>query len=300
MVPDGSRCFQRLQEPCGRSRDGIVHLAANSIRAFSDSSKITNYMAKKIDPSELTVEEKLHALYELQQVDSKIDELRVLQGELPQEVKDMADVVEGLKTRLSNIEDDIKSCETHLSERRVEMQNAEQAILRYRDQQENVRNNREYDNLSKEIEFQQLSIELAQKQIKEFTTMLETRTADQARTISEIEEKTIELNQKRAELNDILLETKEQTETLILRANKLELGIDERLLAAFKRIRKNARNGLAVVTVDRDACGGCHNKIPAQRQLDIRQRKKIIPCEYCGRILVDKELAESIKPVKVK
>ena len=249
-------------------------------------------MAKKIDPNELTVEEKLHALYELQQVDSKIDELRVLQGELPQEVKDMADIVEGLKTRLSNIEDDIKSCETHLSERRVEMQNAEQAILRYRDQQENVRNNREYDNLSKEIEFQQLSIELAQKKIKEFTTMLETRTADKARTISEIEEKTIELNQKRAELNDILLETKEQTETLILRANKL--------LAAFKRIRKNARNGLAVVTVDRDACGGCHNKIPAQRQLDIRQRKKIIPCEYCGRILVDKELAESIKPVKVK
>ena len=245
-------------------------------------------MAKKIDPSELTVEEKLHALYELQQVDSKIDELRVLQGELPQEVKDMADIVEGLKTRLSNIEDDIKSCETHLSERRVEMQNAEQAILRYRDQQENVRNNREYDNLSKEIEFQQ------------FTSLLETRTADKARTISEIEEKTIELNQKRAELNDILLETKEQTETLVLRANKLELGIDERLLAAFKRIRKNARNGLAVVTVDRDACGGCHNKIPAQRQLDIRQRKKIIPCEYCGRILVDKELAESIKPVKVK
>lgn len=268
--------------------------------AISDSSKKTKHMAKKIDPNELTVEEKLHALYELQQVDSKIDELRVLQGELPQEVKDMADIVEGLKTRLSNIEDDIKSCETHLSERRVEMQNAEQAILRYRDQQENVRNNREYDNLSKEIEFQQLSIELAQKKIKEFTSLLETRTADKARTISEIEEKTIELNQKRAELNDILLETKEQTETLVLRANKLELGIDERLLAAFKRIRKNARNGLAVVTVDRDACGGCHNKIPAQRQLDIRQRKKIIPCEYCGRILVDKELAESVKPVKVK
>lgn len=257
-------------------------------------------MAKKIDPNELTVEEKLRALYELQQVDSKIDELRVLQGELPQEVKDMADEVEGLKTRLTNIEEDIKNCETRLSERRVEMQNAEQAINRYKEQQENVRNNREYDNLSKEIEFQQLSIELAQKKIKEFTSLLETRQADKARTISDIEERTIDLNQKRAELNDILLETKEQTETLILRANKLEQGIDERLLAAFKRVRKNARNGLAVVTVERDACGGCHNKIPAQRQIDIRQRKKIIPCEYCGRILVDNELAAEAKPVKVK
>lgn len=257
-------------------------------------------MAKKIDPNELTVEEKLKALYELQQVDSKIDELRVLQGELPQEVKDMADVVEGLKTRLNNIEEDIKNCETHLSDRRVEMENANANIGRYKEQQENVRNNREYDNLSKEIEYQQLTIELAQKKIREFTALLETRQADKAKTISDIEERTIDLNQKRAELNDILLETKEQTETLMLRANKLEAGIDERLLAAFKRVRKNARNGLAVVTVDRDACGGCHNKIPAQRQLDIRLRKKIIPCEYCGRILVDNELAAEAKPVKIK
>ena len=257
-------------------------------------------MAKKIDPNELTVEEKLKSLFELQQVDSKIDELRVLQGELPQEVKDMADVVEGLKTRLTNIENDIKECETKLSEMRVKTENANVAINRYREQQDNVRNNREYDNLSKEIEFQQLEIELAQKKIKEFSAMLETRQEDKKRTISDIEEKTIDLNQKRAELNDILLETKEQTETLLLRAGKLESNIDERLLSAFKRIRRNARNGLAVVTVDRDACGGCHNKIPAQRQLDIRLRKKIIPCEYCGRILVDHDLAADIKPVRVK
>ncbi len=257
-------------------------------------------MAKKIDPNELTVEEKLKSLYELQQVDTKIDELRVLQGELPQEVKDMADVVEGLKTRLTNIENDIKECETKLSEMRVKTENANVAINRYKEQQENVRNNREYDNLSKEIEFQQLEIELAQKRIKEFSALLESRTEDKKKTVTEIEEKTIDLNQKRAELNDILLETKEQTETLLLRAAKLEGNIDDRLLSAFKRIRRNARNGLAVVTVDRDACGGCHNKIPAQRQLDIRLRKKIIPCEYCGRILVDHDLAEDAKPVKVK
>lgn len=257
-------------------------------------------MAKKIDPNELTVEEKLKALYELQQVDTKIDELRVLQGELPQEVKDMADVVEGLKTRLTNIENDIKECETKLSEMRVKTENANVIIARYKEQQENVRNNREYDNLSKEIEFQQLEIELAQKKIKEYSALLETRQEDKKKTITEIEEKTIDLNQKRAELNDILLETKEQTETLLLRASKLENNVDERLLSAFKRIRRNARNGLAVVTVDRDACGGCHNKIPAQRQLDIRLRKKIIPCEYCGRILVDHDLASEAKPVKVK
>lgn len=257
-------------------------------------------MAKKIDPNELTIEEKLKALYELQMVDSKIDELRVLQGELPQEVKDMADVVEGLKTRLTNIENDIKECETKLSEMRVKTDTATVAIARYKEQQENVRNNREYDNLSKEIEYQQLDIELAQKKIREYSQKLEERQADKQKTIHDIEEHTTDLNQKRAELNDILLETKEQTETLMLRANKLENNIDERLLAAFKRVRKNARNGLAVVTVDRDACGGCHNKIPAQRQLDIRIRKKIIPCEYCGRILVDTELAAEVKPVKVR
>lgn len=257
-------------------------------------------MAKKVDPNELTVEEKLKALYELQMVNSKIDELRVLQGELPQEVKDMGDVVEGLKTRLTNIENDIKGCETSISDMRVKIENANNTILRLKDQQNNVRNNREYDSLSKEIEYQGLDIDLAQKKIKEFTQTLEARQGDKAKTIKEIEERTIDLNQKKSELNDILAETKEQTETLMIRAGKLENNIEERLLLAFKRIRKNARNGLAVVTVDRDACGGCHNKIPAQRQIDIRLRKKIIPCEYCGRVLVDNDLASEVKPVKVK
>lgn len=257
-------------------------------------------MAKKVDPNELTVEEKLKALYELQMVNSKIDELRVLQGELPQEVKDMGDAVEGLKTRLTNIENEIKECETSISDMRVKIENANNTILRLKDQQNNVRNNREYDSLSKEIEFQGLDIDLAQKRIKEFTQKLEERQADKAKTIKEIEERTIDLNQKKSELNDILAETKEQTETLMIRAGKLENNIEERLLLAFKRIRKNARNGLAVVTVDRDACGGCHNKIPAQRQIDIRLRKKIIPCEYCGRVLVDNDLAAEIKPIKVK
>lgn len=242
------------------------------------------------EEKELTIEQKLKVLYELQRVNSKIDELRTLAGELPQEVKDMSDEVEGLKTRLTNIENEIKDLETKISDRRVQIENDNASISRYKEQQDNVRNNREYDNLSKEIEYQTLDIELCQKRIKEHTAALEQLHADKIKTTADIEERTVDLTNKRADLDSILAETKEQTETLILKTTDLERQIDERLLTAFKRIRKNARNGLAVVTVERDSCGGCHSKIPAQRQLDIRMHKKIIVCEFCGRILVDPDI----------
>ena len=246
-------------------------------------------MAKK-EEQILSVEDKLRALYELQTVDTKIDELRILAGELPQEVKDMSDEVEGLKTRLVNIENNIKDCETGISEHRVRIENANAAISRYKEQQNNVRNNREYDNLSKEIEYQELDIEASQRKIRNFTTELENYQSEKSKTITDIEDRTVDLNQKRSELDAILSETKEQTEKLMLRAAELEKHIEDRLVTAFHRIRKNARNGLAVVKVERDSCGGCHSKIPAQRQLDIRLRKKIIVCEFCGRILVDTEI----------
>ena len=246
-------------------------------------------MAKK-EEQIMSVEDKLRALYELQTVDTKIDELRILAGELPQEVKDMSDEVEGLKTRLTNIENNIKECETGISEHRVRIENANAAISRYKEQQNNVRNNREYDNLTKEIEYQELDIESSQKKIARLTAELEDRQAEKAKTISDIEDRTVDLNQKRNELEAILSETKEQTEKLMLRAADLEKHIEDRLVTAFHRIRKNAHNGLAVVKVERDSCGGCHSKIPAQRQLDIRLRKKIIVCELCGRILVDAEI----------
>ena len=246
-------------------------------------------MAKK-EEQIMSVEDKLRALYELQTVDTKIDELRILAGELPQEVKDMSDEVEGLKTRLTNIENNIKECETGISEHRVRIENANAAISRYKEQQNNVRNNREYDNLTKEIEYQELDIESSQKKIARLTAELEERQADKAKTITDIEDRTVDLNQKRNELEAILSETKEQTEKLMLRAADLEKHIEDRLVTAFHRIRKNAHNGLAVVKVERDSCGGCHSKIPAQRQLDIRLRKKIIVCELCGRILVDAEI----------
>ena len=245
-------------------------------------------MAKQ--EKELTVEDKLKALYELQTVDSKIDELRILAGELPQEVKDMGDIVEGLKTRRENNANDIKNCETQISDYRVRTENANASISRYQEQQKSVRNNREFDNLNKEIEYQQLDIELSQKKIRTFTAELEAKREEKAKTTAEIEEKTVDLNQKKSELDSILAETKDKTEALMLRSAELEKHIDERLLSAFKRIRKNAHNGLAVVKVERDSCGGCHSKIPAQRQLDIRARKKILVCEFCGRILVDPDM----------
>ena len=244
-------------------------------------------MAKE---KEITVEARLRALYELQQVNSKIDALRTLAGELPQEVKDVADEVEGLKTRLTNIENSIKECETMISDHRVRTENANASISRYKEQQNSVRNNREFDNLNKEIEFQELEIEASQKKIKQYTAELEVRTQGKQKTTKDIEERTVDYNQKRNELDQILAETKTETDALLIRASELEKKVDERLLAAFKRIRRNAHNGLAVVKVERDSCGGCYAKIPAQRQLDIRTRKKIIVCEFCGRILVDPEM----------
>ena len=239
---------------------------------------------------ELTVEEKLKTLNELQKVDSRIDELRTLAGELPQEVKDMGDEIEGLRTRLQNIEAEIKDMEVRMSDFRVRSENALASISRYEEQQKEVRNNREFDNLNKEIEYQELEIEASQRKIKHYSAELEARLADKAKTTKDIEERTVDLNQKRSELDQILSETKAETEALVLRAGELEKKIDERLLTGFKRIRKNARNGLAVVKIERDSCGGCHAKIPAQQQLDIRTRKKIIVCEFCGRILVDQDM----------
>ena len=246
-------------------------------------------MAKK-EEKELTVEERLKALYELQQVDSKIDELRPLAGELPQEVHDMSDEIEGLKTRLSNIENQLKEAQTGIADHKIRIQNANAAIARYKEQQDNVRNNREYDNLSKEIEYQQLDIELSEKKIKNFTAEEENLQAEKQKTQEAIADKTTDLNHKKAELDAIMAETKAETEALVLKAGDIEKKIDDRTLTAFKRIRKNAHNGLAVVKIERDSCGGCHSKIPAQRQLDIRQHKKIIVCEFCGRILVDPDM----------
>jgi predicted nucleic acid-binding Zn-ribbon protein len=240
---------------------------------------------------ELTVEDKLKYLYDLQQVDTKIDNLRTLAGELPQEVKDMADEVEGLKTRLTNIENEIKECETQISDHRVRTENANASISRYKEQQNSVRNNREFDNLSKEIEYQELEIQLCEKKIGEANTRIAERGEDVKKIEETIDDRKQALVEKNQELDEIMDETRTEEEKLKTKAKDLEGKIESRLLTSFKRIRKNARNGLGIVYVQRDACGGCFNKIPPQRQLDIKMHKKIIVCEYCGRILIDPELA---------
>jgi uncharacterized protein len=245
---------------------------------------------------EITVEEKLKALYELQKAVSQIDEIKILRGELPLEVQDLEDEIIGMNTRMENFESEVADITSTIASKKIEIEESRMKIAKYKEQQDNVRNNREYDNLSKEIEFQTLEIELCEKRIREFTAALETKQADQKVTADRLSERKLDLEQKKGELNEIVSETKQEEEKLREHAKEVELLIEPRLLTAFKRIRKNARNGLAVVYVQRDACGGCFNKIPAQRQLDIRLRKKIIVCEYCGRILVDQELA-GVAPV---
>ena len=247
-------------------------------------------MAKK-DPTDLPVEKKLEALFELQSTLSQIDEKRALRGELPLEVQDLEDEITGLSTRIEKIQKEIAEFQTAISQRKGEIAEAEASVARYNQQLNEVKNNREYDMLSKEIEFQTLEIELCNKKIREALSRIEERETVLKQNQELVEDRKQVLEEKKGELDEILQETKEEEDKLKSKASELEMKIEPRLLTSFKRIRKNARNGLGVVYVQRDACGGCFNKIPPQRQLDIKMHKKIIVCEYCGRILIDPELA---------
>lgn len=241
---------------------------------------------------ELTVEEKLQNLYELQRIDTEIDKIKTLRGELPLEVQDLEDEIAGLETRIENLKVELGELDKTSSTRKMDIKKAEEAIKKYSEQLDNVRNNREYDALSKEIEFQKLEIELQEKRIREAQKAKAEKEALMEESKKRYEDKVSDLEAKKGELNDIVNETHKDEESLQTKSEELAATIDERLLTAYRRIRSNARNGLAVVTVDRDACGGCFNKIPPQRQLDIRSRKKIIVCEYCGRILIDKYICD--------
>lgn len=247
-------------------------------------------MAKK-EAKEMSVEQKLQALYELQTTLTAIDEKRALRGELPLEVQDLEDEIAGLDTRIEKIDTEIKEFQSAITMKKGEVQEAQANLERYNNQLHEVRNNREYDSLSKQIDYERLEVELCNKKIKEATDQVAYRTNDLEIAKTEREERQKDLDEKKSELEDILAETREEETMLKERAKDLEVKIEPRLLSSFKRIRKSARNGLGIVYVQRDACGGCFNKIPPQRQLDIKMHKKIIVCEYCGRILIDPELA---------
>ena len=247
-------------------------------------------MAKK-DTTDLSVEEKLETLYKLQTTLSAIDEKRALRGELPLEVQDLEDEIAGLTTRVEKIKDEIEDFQQAVTQKKAEIAAAQISVKKYNEQLDDVQNNREYDTLKKEIEFQTLEIELCNKKIREAATKVEERKSDLKRAEEQIDDRKQALEEKKNELDEIIEETRAEEERLRDKAKDLEMKVEPRLLTSFKRIRKNARNGLGIVYVQRDACGGCFNKIPPQRQLDIKMHKKIIVCEYCGRIMIDPELA---------
>lgn len=249
-------------------------------------------VGKAEDKGDSAIEKKLRALINLQQIDSQIDKIRIVRGELPLEVQDLEDEIAGIQTRIENYANELSAVEEAIAERKNAIKQCQVLIKKYETQQSNVRNNREYDSLSKEIEFQNLEIQLCEKRIKEHKTTLDAKKVIIETSQKQLDEKQHDVDLKKAELTDIVAETEKEESVLLAKSIENQKIIEDRLLSAYKKIRMNARNGLAVVIVERDACGGCFNKIPPQRQLDIRIHKKIIVCEYCGRILVDPEIVK--------
>lgn len=270
---------------------------AKTSKKNSEKEEQTTTVAPVAEPKtqeEITIEKKLVSLYKLQLIDSKIDKIRIIRGELPLEVQDLEDQCIGLETRSNKFVEEINELEKQISEKNTAIKEAKTLIKKYEEQQNNVRNNREYEALSKEVEFKNLEIQLFEKRIREYSIELESKKAETETINKELIDSRNELEIKKGELNDIIAETEKEEQELEIKSTEQQQNIEERLLTAYKRIRKGARNGLAVVKIERDACGGCFNKIPPQRILDIKMHKKIIVCEYCGRVLIDEEFADHI------
>lgn len=263
----------------------------------SPTTKSAKATGNQAEVAEISIEEKLIALYSLQQIDSQIDKIKIIRGELPLEVQDLEDEIEGLQTRIEKYLEEVRVFERQVNEKKQAIKDSTALIKRYEDQQMNVRNNREYDSLSKEIEFQNLEMQLADKRINEFSAALEVKNEQIKESKAVLKERESDLRMKNSELKDIVKETENEEDDLLRKSQQFKKKVEDRLVVAYNRIRKNARNGLAVVLIERDACGGCFNKIPPQHHLDIRMHKKIIVCEYCGRILVDDNITEQVKPI---
>tara|TARA_R110002072_G_scaffold301854_1_gene482630 strand:+ start:5914 stop:6666 length:753 start_codon:yes stop_codon:yes gene_type:complete len=249
-------------------------------------------MAKTATKKDQTIAEKLDSLHALQVIDSEIDRIKTVRGELPLEVQDLEDEVEGLDMRIEKMQEELKMLETEVSDRKNSSKDADASIKKYKKQQENVRNNREYDSISKEIEFQELEIQLNEKKSKESKFKITSKSEILEAAIEKRKLRSEDLATKKAELDEIIAETQAKEEKLTKKSNSALKKLDDRLSKAYTRLRTSAKNGLAVVEVDRNACGGCFNKIPIQRQIDIQAKKKVIVCEHCGRVLVPGEEAE--------
>jgi len=273
----------------------VVNIADDVLVEKNDEGVVE---VKKVEDSQISVEEisieqKLLSLYKLQEICSQIDEIRMIRGELPEEIRDKEDECEGKRTRIAKFNDEISNLRLKITGEVTRKQEAEATIKKYEEQQNNVRNNREYESLSKEIDYQNLEIQVADKHKAKYESEIEEKNARIAETNEKLRELEEILNHKKAELENIMADTEKEESELLAKAESLKVNVDERLLTAFERIRKNARNGLAIVKIERDACGGCFSKIPPQRQLDIALHKKIIVCEACGRIFIDDKLVNS-------
>ena len=258
----------------------------NAIDTPIDRRETFMSLSKSINDSESLMEHKLQTLYLIQQKDSKIDSIHLLLGELPDEIRDLEDGIEGTKTRISKLKEEILEGEKFIAQRKIDADNSKAAIERYKEQQANVKNNREYVSISREIEFQEMELKLAQKRITEKNAYISELKAQVDANNKDLKQREADLEAKRKESLSITEETEKEEAQLKEEIAKLKGELDARTLAAYEKVRENTNNGFAVVTVQRDACGGCFNKIPPQRQLDIAMNKKIIVCEYCGRILV--------------
>lgn len=252
-------------------------------------------MDKAAEHKDLTVEQRLSALYDLQLLHSELDNISILRGELPLEVEDLEAEIEGLQTRINNLASEIDGFTDEINMLKNSIKDYNDKIKKYEADQSKVRNNREFEAISKETEFAQLEIQLAEKKIKGFEVKRKEKERMVESAREQLAERQTDLDHKRKELEDIVSETEKDEKDLRVRAKQYEGMIEERLLKAYKRIRKGANNGLAVVPIKRGACGGCFNKIPPQRQLDVQSRKKIIVCEHCGRILVDDQINEPVE-----
>ena len=286
----------RKPEAREEAKEKAIPAETEEITAEAPVEKVSSKARSEAndEKGEVTIEKKLIALYNLQQVDSQVDKIRIIRGELPLEVQDLEDEIAGLETRVDNYIQETEALEKSMVDKKNAIRDALALIKKYEDQQMNVRNNREYDSLTKEIEYQNLEIQLSEKRIKEFQSGLELKKEEIDSFQQVLQDRKNDLEIKRNELEDIIAETEKEESDLITNSEENRKYIEDRLLMAYSRIRKIARNGLAVVQIERDACGGCFNKIPPQHQLDIRMHKKIIVCEYCGRILVDDRIVSAV------
>ena len=244
--------------------------------------------------NELSVADKLKQLYELQLIDSEIDQIAVLKGELPMEVSDLEDEIAGLETRRNRLKTNIEGMEDDLAKHKANIKEAEGLIMKYEKQMDNVKNNREYDALSKELEMQRLEIQLSEKRSREGVGQLSSKKETFKNTEARLKSKQEELKDKKVELEKIIEKTEKEEAKLKKQSDKAQKGIAERLMKSYRKLRNAYRNGVAVATVQRDSCGGCFNKVPPQVQLEISMRKKVLACEHCGRILVDEDILSPI------